>query len=176
MTNKPQRSTTATKPAADKKAAPHAEPTAGAAALLCAMSGTANGPVDDAVVGGVASDDGAKVAGAGPSDGTGDRAVETGPACALDRGTGGGVADERAAGAGAGARWWRLVPVHVASAMDGVGAAARTAPTRAMRIQRLRPREAMGARTLHGDRQRNRSVIDAKRGVSVKIGFLMMDV
>ena len=75
------------------------------------------------------------------------------------RGMGGGVADERPAGAGAGARWSRLVPVHVASAIDAVGAAARTAPTRAMRIQSRRPREAMEARTPHGDRLRNRSVI-----------------
>jgi len=67
----------ATKPAADKKAAAPTENTAGAAALLCAMSGTTNGPVDDAVLGGVATDaggivssslgdDGAKVAGRAP--------------------------------------------------------------------------------------------------------------
>lgn len=144
-----------TKPAADKQAAPHAEDTAGAAPLLCAISGTTNGPVDDAVLGGVATDDGGNEASsrgddsadeAGPSDrkGPGDRAVETGAcaACALGRGTGGVVADELPAGAGAGARWWRLVPVHVASA-------ARTAPTttRAMKIQSLGPREAMEART-----------------------------
>lgn len=164
----------ATKPAADKKAAAPTEDTAGAAPLLCAISGTINGPVDDAVLGGVATDDGGIVASSrgddgakvvGPSDGTGpgDRAVET-EACAagaLDRGTGSGVADERPAGAGAGARWWRLVPVHVASAIDAVGAA-RTAPTRAMRIQSLRPREAMGARTLHGDRLTNRSAMLGK--------------
>ena len=156
----------ATKPAADKKAAAPTEDMAGAAPLLCVISGTINGPVDNAVLGGVATDDGGIVASSrgddgakvvGPSDGTGpgDRAVET-EAC-----TGSGVADERPAGAGAGARWWRLVPVHVASAIDAVGAA-RTAPTRAMRIQSLCPREAMGARTLHGDRLTNRSAMLGK--------------
>jgi len=86
----------ATKPAADKKVAPHAEDTAGAAPLLCAISGTTTGRGDDAVLGGVATDaggivssslgdDGAKVAGPSDGPGPGDRAVEAGAcaACAL---------------------------------------------------------------------------------------------
>jgi hypothetical protein len=42
----------ATKPAADKKAAAPTEDMAGAAPLLCVISGTINGPVDNAMLGG----------------------------------------------------------------------------------------------------------------------------
>jgi hypothetical protein len=136
----------ATTPATEEKAAVHEKDRAAAAMLVCdegAIMAVTTGRVDDAVPGGVApdtvapspGDDGATAAAAG---GSGESA-----AGALDGGT---VADVCTAGAGAGARWWRLAPVRGASAVDAAGAASTAVATRrAMKMQSLRP-EAMRGR------------------------------